>query len=136
MEPSKIGKIQFDGTLGDRDAFHVPCVLVTAKQHLMGGEKVKFTDSSNTRVENVPFKDTEDYHAIVDPFLNVVKPKEMFYVCIKPSLVGKLIHNFDINLSQTEDIQPVYDECSSCYGESYVEDDDDDDYNDSCRGCY
>lgn len=79
---------------GRRDAFHVPCVLVTCLNSVSASDKVRFLDG-----KTVELCGGAAMQAIVDPFLKrPVKPGEKFWVMVSPDLVGKkLVHKFEID---------------------------------------
>lgn len=132
MEPSKIGKVQTEGVLGERDAFHVPCVLTSCDYNIAGNTNVKFVDKSLTKVTSCGFVDR---HGIVDPFLSQANSGQLFWVLLNPNLVTKLNHQFEVNL-EIDDSEPEYDECSGCYGSPSYDENDDEYEDNSCRGCY
>lgn len=91
----QIGKAIADGTIGERDALHVPVVLTTGGFSLERGQFVRFTDSRALAVKPC---DGSDAHAIVDPFIDFVNPGEKFWVLMLPGTVTKLTHSFRLNL--------------------------------------
>lgn len=117
--------------IGDRDAIHVPVVWVTTDQSWVGPYRVKFTDSSFTKVR---MTDDDDCHGISNPWLDMVNSGDKFEVWLKPGSVTKLRHGFDIDFNIEE--KEEYDECSGCYGASPYDYNDDEYEDNSCRGCY
>lgn len=119
----RIGKPETSGetSAGERDAFHVPGVLVYAV-NCLPGQSVRFTSTEGTHV--VPC-DPDERHGIIDPFLPQRKLAswELVWMLLDPAYVSKLTHHFDVVIDgQTYGQAP---------DQSYEEDDDD-----GCRGCY
>ena len=133
MSLLKVGEISRDVNLaGKRDAVHVPVILVSSRMTLKGGQNVKFTDKSMIMVE---FCAKKDRQAIVDPFIEVTVPGDIFHVLLEPSLVSNLTHQFDIASTEVNETIDDDDECAGCYGGHVVEETEDYEDN-SCRGCY
>lgn len=135
-------------TLNNRDAFHVPAVVMMATETLRPGDRVKFGEDIEERLEDedwwedknskrpTPQKltgayrvESYDAHAIVDPFLKkYVKKGEYFWALVFPDFVGKVTHQFETTFTPVKDF---------AIGRSeYSVEQDDDVVNDSCRGCH
>ena len=83
-----------DDVLGRRDAFHVPCVVVTSGQFIMPGSNVRFVAGRVDLVENCS---SIERQGIADPFApGQFGPGVKFWVLIQPSLVSDLVHHFAI----------------------------------------
>lgn len=80
-----------DRPLGHRDAFHVPSIVVSAKDFVRGGDKVKIDDNFNASFVR------DGGHGIVNPFAEHIPPGEKFYVFLYPGLVHNLVHSFDVD---------------------------------------
>lgn len=87
----KVGQTGDAANVGMRDAFHVPCVLVTSDMKTFGGSPVKFLNDSK-----VAPCETASSHGVVDPFLGQVLPGQAFWVFVKPALVDNLVHSFEV----------------------------------------
>lgn len=117
MKGLQVGKINPRGvSVGEKDAFHVPAMLVSCSVELLPGQHVVF-DRDDIGYVN-PCEDGQKLEAVVDPFIpKKTAPWDQVWVFIDPRMIGeKLVHHFD-----------------------FVDDDlneDDDDEDDSCRGCY
>lgn len=118
----EIGKIQSE--VG-RDAIHVPVISAYCSDAIKAGDPVCFYDDSFQQVR-IAGKD-EKSHGIVDPFLDWKKrrPCVQILVFLRPGTVSKLTHHFE----------PVIENLPIAYVPSVDEYDDEDDDN-SCRGCY
>lgn len=105
-----------EGELGELDAFHVPCALVQCTSKVSPGSSVQFITRTNTEYVRPCSVDERD--GIVDPFLvyDLDEYSDYFYMFIDPSKVEKLTHTFTIEGMDLED--------------------DGNDYDDGCRGCY
>jgi hypothetical protein len=136
VEPSRVGKTFKIGEaqLGERDAFHVPCILARSLYTVQGGQSVLFTDEQ-LRQADPSMANLDNRHGIVDPFIKIANPGEMFWVLLNPNLVTKLNHQFEVNL-EIDELEPEYDECSGCYGSPSYDENDDEYEDNSCRGCY
>lgn len=134
MSLLKVGEISDDVTLlGKRDAVHVPVILVRSNMTLKAGQNVKFSNKEMTLVE---FCAKKDRQAIVDPFIDTLKPGDIFHVLLEPSLVSNLTHQFDIACTEVNETIDEVDECAGCYGGHVVDEAEDDEEFNSCRGCY
>ena len=125
----KIGhKGEAEEKVGQRDAFHVPAVLVKwvgPGLPLPGGD-VRFVDNSFTQVMGC---EEEDRNAVIDPFVPAIEIQGdvSFWVLLIPEATSNLTHNFNINLPNVP--QKVDED----------EDEDEDEYEDEydgCRGCW
>jgi hypothetical protein len=101
MSKPQIGQINYYDEEGKRDAFHVPCILATAIDHMMAGQVVKFVD------DKVVACMREDSHGIIDPFIetNVIEPGQKFWVMLNPDLVTNLVHHFTVEGIDTEVVE-------------------------------
>jgi hypothetical protein len=113
----KIGQIDNEDTLGKRDAFHVPAVLVKANEPLKAGDGLRFTDDTFTMV----VRSNVNRHAIVDPFVKKINVGDQFWALLMPDSIGKLNHHFDLNIAdvpktarQIEE-EEEYDGCRGCW---------------------
>ncbi len=95
--PSKLRVDESDDGLafqaGYRDAFHMPCVLVTSNDVIMPGEAVEFDDAEFKTV--IP---TENGRVMVaSPFVSgPIQPGRLFWVFINPDTVQGFSHDFKI----------------------------------------
>lgn len=113
MSILKVGEISDDVTLlGKRDAVHVPVILVRSNMTLKAGQNVKFSNKEMTLVE---FCAKKDRQAIVDPFVEVLAPGDIFHVLLEPALVSNLTHQFDIASIEVNETIDDDDECAGCY---------------------
>jgi len=104
MAAPKIGSTTDDLTsVGRRDAFHFPGVLVTSDHALEPKQDVRFTDSSCTKVE--PAHENERM-AVVDPFVTAahIPTGLAFWVFLAPGFVDNLVHHFEIRDFQSNDV--------------------------------
>lgn len=126
MEASELGRTFVDGGSGKKDAFHAPAVFVTSRHSLSPAARVKFCSPSCESVEECT---GDDWEAIVDPFLpEAVNPNEdYFWVLLRPNLVTKVFHHFDIPgkptaaqrmqemIDEAVEYDREHDECRHCY---------------------
>lgn len=114
MSKFNIGTLR-DSAPGARDAVHVPVICLTSYVDLTRGQRVCIDQSGR---ECLPESKKGEYDGIVDPFLEepTIKAGTPFYVFVKPSLVASFRHFFEIE------------------GVLNEEDYDDNDWN--CNGCY
>lgn len=130
MSTYNTGELQAPINLGNRDAMHVAVVVARVNTYMNPGQMVCFTDDKNVRVEYL----SSDAHGYIDPWLpHGPKVGDCVLVFVKPSLVGKLTHQFELNLSDGYAPVDTYDECGRCFSEPPYPDYPDDD--NSCRGC-
>lgn len=116
--------------IGQRDAMHVPVVLVTADQTMAAGDSVVFL--SPTTVRHWSITAGEEIQAKVDPWLkSQVNPGLPFYVMVSPDLVGDLTHHFQIK-GLTEAKTPTADEIKKAVDDARTQWEED--Y--PCRDCY
>ncbi len=123
------------GLQGQRDAFHVPAVLVECNVQLVPGTWVKFTNDDCKAV--TPAYGSE-VHAVAAPLMmGIIPANKLFWVFLKPDITQNLTHHFEINLPESVD-DPDFQEpepedddgCRGCYEPEPEEDDD------GCSGCY
>jgi hypothetical protein len=120
----ELGKVWIKETAGRKDAAHSATVMVTSDTQLFPGTKVKFKDNAFTQV-SYDHHTSQDYHAIVDPFIpGFVTTGVHFWVIIRPDLVDKLTHNFDLKIKGLKEIEPP----EPAYDPTL------DDYDDDCLG--
>jgi hypothetical protein len=104
--------------LGRRDAFHVPCVLVSSDWDLMPGSYLRFTDG---KLKEVVSATNADRQAVADPFVvGVIPAGKMFWAFLEPTIVANLVHKFDVTIADIElpeapGDEDDYDECAGCY---------------------
>lgn len=86
--------------LGKRDAFHLPCILVTASKNgkIEPGDSVRFIDSDLDTVERC---DASERHGIADPFVRHCR--NYFWVLLNPGTAQNLTHHFKVVLSGVTD---------------------------------
>jgi len=111
--------------LGDRDAIHMPFVVVACKSDLKPGDKVSLRGSDDDAWDKVSacvkwggspedpgesryyggedWSDTEPaWHGVVDPFMeDGPKAKEPFRVFIREGYFSNLSHSFRIEVNDT-----------------------------------
>lgn len=107
------------GVLGEQDAHHCPAVMAShdSMNLLQPGQRVRFVDIGDPQLV-LPVERYETYHGIVDPFLEQAALRgAMFWVLIKPGLVAKTRHVFDIEEEQSYDDDP----CCPEYEDDYEE---------------
>ncbi len=103
----KLGQIETVLSLGHRDAFHMPAVLVACDETLRPGDSVKFVEGTWTKVV-VCFPN--ERHGIIDPFIGMatIPAGRCVAMLLQPSLVdGKLYHNFEIVLPKAFKAEPT-----------------------------
>lgn len=118
MKGLQVGQINPRGvSVGEKDAFHVPAMLVMSESELTAGQQVTF-DRDNIG-EVIPLGEGGKMEAVIDPFITkTVKPYTPVWCFINPKMIGeKLVHHFE-------------------FVDSDLNEKDDDDYDDGCRGCY
>lgn len=137
MKGLQIGKCWLDSSvLGQRDAIHVPILMAKLGYGVGAGDWVKIADG------NVAEKVGRS-HAIgmVDPFLDGAVPGHTAVVFIKPDLVEKVTHHFELpwdkdsksNADKLADtVERLLEEIKEL--KSTVQDYEAED--DGCRGCY
>jgi hypothetical protein len=124
--------------IGRRDAFHAPCILVTANEDVEPGDNVKFEDEST-----VVTCSKAERQGVADPLIDdTIIESQPFWVMLMPNSTANLTHQFKVrgidsdfeeetaptNVSQAEvdrlrDIESRF--------EGY-----DDALTEACRGCY
>lgn len=115
-----LGKTNATDPIGQRDAIHVPVILVKATGKLKPGDRVRFLDITFTTVERA--KSTETYHAVVDPFLDNTNSGDHFAVILAPGMTRDLTHHYRVELPDAHVLEDVSVE--------FEEEEDD-----GCRGC-
>lgn len=96
-----LGTLAAEGTLGQRDAVHAPCVLGETLVELQPGESVCFPDRYSPVVVAC---DGNSRHGVVDPFLTTsVKPGDQFWVLLNPESVSNLSHSFVVEFLESVD---------------------------------
>lgn len=140
-----LGNAKLDGSIGDRDACHVPIIGAYCSDPTSSGESVRFV--SNNRIVTCA---RSKRHGIIDPFLKdaFVSPHTPVAVVLDPGMTSNLTHFFDVKgipeldvetndfevvelRNKVNSLQEEVDDLNS----THDEDDDDDDYGE-CRGCY
>jgi hypothetical protein len=102
---------------GQKDAIHVPIMACRVAEKVYPGQEVEFTEARTIRPSR------GESIGVVDPFMEgAIHIDQLVYVLIQPGKVNKLRHEWDL-----EDA-PVFPEDDK--------DDDNEDYDDECRGCY
>lgn len=126
---SGLGEIVHADKVGERDAVHVPVVVVKCYEEVKPGDFVRFIDSDCEEVEVVS-RDFAD--AMVDPFLTNVQLDfcNVFRVLVLPGKTSPVRHVFDINghalkhernakmARGLEELQRIRDEddgCAACW---------------------
>jgi hypothetical protein len=100
-----------------KDAVHVPIFCLKATNNLNPGTKIKLYCGI---FEVVP-PESDDYHAVVDPFLSrVIKSGEYFWVMIRPGVVNHVEHTFDLrglepSKTEADDYDEAYDGCRNFF---------------------
>lgn len=141
MGALRVGAVADDASkAGRRDAFHVPCVLVTSAESFTGGESCAFVDGKTVRSIR-----SHNIHrqAVVDPFVSgIIKPGQAFWVMVEPSMLvdDALTHHFSIHglPSEIDCLKEQLDAANARAEkeEARAKELDDELSNDSCRGCY
>lgn len=122
LKPGHVVEL-FEANLGYRDAFHVPCVLVSSSYVLSSGQPVMFTKNFKHVIPCA----WSNRHAIVDPFVTREQiSNRAFWVMIIPDVVKDLSHHFNIDVDGVEDSGDVH---------SYFDKEGYDDRQDECAGC-
>lgn len=112
MSQLKIGQVNCDKP-GTRDAAHVPIACASSRETLNPGQRVKL-DQSGRECCSVGGQD--EYDGIVDPFVEKPIPANTpFYVFVKPSLVERFRHTFEIEGVYTPDPDDGDWNCQGCY---------------------
>lgn len=108
--------------LGQKDAFHAPCIMVQSLDRLEPGQYIKFLEKLN----QVTICNRSHANGIVDPFLQfIVESNTKFWMLLNPGTVSNLTHNFLISKNIQASADSFEGEC--CEPEpTYVEDNDDD----------
>lgn len=114
--------------IGQRDAFHVPAVLVKwAGPGLpLSGGNVRFVDNS---FKQVMACEEEDRHAVIDPFVPSIEIQGdvSFWVLLIPEVTSNLTHFYSINLPDVP---------QAGHNEDEEDEEEDDDEYDGCKGCW
>jgi hypothetical protein len=126
MDPSSLGNSGGGiAPLGTRDAFHAPAVAAFSDTELWPGARVVFVNDDCSTVRE---STGDDWQAIVDPFLSGrIEPHTKFWVLMRPSLVTKVFHQFEIPG------KPSVEEMIRRQEQQAISVNDDDD---SCSGCW
>ena len=94
----ELGKLGSESDiLGQKDAFHAPCIMVQSHEKLKPGQYIRFTEKLNKVISC----DTQPYSdGIVDPFLEfMIPPNTKFWMLLNPEIISNLTHNFQIKSS-------------------------------------
>lgn len=125
MTAPRMGVFGDVSKVGQRDAFHVPVVLVTCDSVVFPGDRAVFDGPNKIR----PKTTMEKCQAIVDPWLDRAIPDGTpFYVMVSPDLVGDLVHHFEIDgIPSAVDlaVKKAVEEAEREFDEDYP-----------CRDCY
>ena len=116
-----VGQINPDYGVGQRDAVHMPCVLVWSSVNVYPSQRMKFCNGDKCQVEPEIYTP----HGIVDPFLtNPVTRVQKFWLFLLPGKISDLVHEFHIYgvddkvhvvpapIDEIED--DAYDDCQGC----------------------
>jgi hypothetical protein len=106
MSDLKLGtQIEHENHLiGKKDAVHIAVVMCSASDdfgHPRPGQRVRFTGDAFSEVR--PAVGSEPFHGVVDPFLENVNLDDLFLVIIKPGLASTVRHDYDLNITDTEE---------------------------------
>jgi hypothetical protein len=127
-----LGKLPPEDTnqIGRRDAFHAPCVLVTANEDVEPGDNVKFEDEST-----VVTCSKAERHGIVDPLIEeTIIESQPFWVMLNPDSTANLTHNFKVRGIDNDFEEETPPTNVSAEEIERLEGYDDD--GGECRGCY
>jgi hypothetical protein len=121
MSDLKLGtQIEHENHLiGKKDAIHVPVVLCELDEDFgpyLPGMRVRFTSHAFSCVRPMVPGEGEDYHGVIDPFLEKLPAPgdSLVAVIIKPGLASSVSHDYKLNVSDVED-KGTWD-CRGCSG--------------------
>lgn len=86
----QVGRLERINQIGRRDAFHIPCIVVTSEQSIEPGAYVRFVGDNQV----VPCMQ-EQSQGVADPFLqDSVLRDNPFWVLLNPRNIEDLTHHF------------------------------------------
>lgn len=86
--------------VGDKDAFHVPCVRVTSMEHFEPGQRVIFIGPS----EVMSAAKNLDFDGVVDPFIkDRVYAGDPFWVLLTDGITSDVRHEFSTPFDDIDD---------------------------------
>lgn len=94
----KIGEVEAGShiNLANRDAFHVPGIVVVARVPIEPGSDIKFECHPDEANYVIPAT-KGDRHAIADPFVpSTIPSNACFWALLLPESINNLIHNFNV----------------------------------------